>query len=85
MGRGLQSVEQKSEHMLLQLKTSEHISTRRAAILKVEMDNQTHLSKIESYLKIKYSIGEAQKQTLYNEIKKKKLHESCIGREPTRL
>ena len=33
MGRGLQSIEQKSEHMLLQLKTSEHISTRRAAIL----------------------------------------------------
>ena len=84
LGRGLQSVEHKSEQMLLQLKTSEHISTRRVTILKVEKDNQTHLSKIDSYLKIKYgmsedptpkSLGEAQKESLYNEINKKKLHE----------
>ena len=37
LGRGLQSVEHKSEQMLLQLKTSEHISTRRVTILKVEI------------------------------------------------
>ena len=87
MGRGLHNIEHKSEQMLLQLKSTlvrhQHTSTRRAAILKVEMDNQTHLSKIEDYLKIKYGIGEdltdkllgaAQKESLYSEIAKKKLH-----------
>ena len=47
------------------------------------MDNQTHLSKIDSYLKIKYSMSEdptpkslevAQNNTLYDEINKKTLH-----------
>ena len=75
--------------MLLQLKTTlfqhQHVSTRRAAILKVEMDNQTHLSKIDNYLGIKYGIdgvltsknlGEAQKESLYSEIKN--YMRSCI-------
>ena len=88
LGRGLESVEHKREQKHVQVKSTvvrhQHISTRRAAILKVEMDNQTHLSKIEDYLRIKYSIGEdlsskslaeAQKETLYSEIRKKKLDE----------
>ncbi len=69
MGKGLQNVEFRSEHMLLQLKDtlekSKHISTRRAAILKVENDNKTHLSCINEFLKIKYNINEdINKETL---------------------
>ncbi|KAF7678802.1 hypothetical protein TCON_2558 [Astathelohania contejeani] len=57
MGRGLHSVEMKSEYMLLQLldtlKKYKNISSRRAAILKVEEQNKTHLSLIYQYLKVK--------------------------------
>lgn len=74
--------------MLLQHKTTltrhQSISSRRAANVKVEKDKQTDLSWIDSYLKIKYgmsedptgkSLGEAQKESVYNEINKKKLDE----------
>ncbi|TBU11275.1 hypothetical protein CWI38_1288p0020 [Hamiltosporidium tvaerminnensis] len=87
LGRGLHSVEFKSEHMLLQLldclEKHKYTSTRRAAILKVENNNKTHLSLIKNFLKIKYGLEEevtkkkleeAQHANLYNEIKNRKLH-----------
>ncbi|KAF7683033.1 hypothetical protein TCON_1754 [Astathelohania contejeani] len=50
MGRGIHSVEMKSECMLLQLwetlEKHKNISSRRAAILKVEEQEKTHLSLI---------------------------------------
>ncbi|TBU13384.1 hypothetical protein CWI38_0449p0020 [Hamiltosporidium tvaerminnensis] len=62
LGRGLHSVEFKSEHMLLQLldclEKSKETSTRRAAILKVENNNKTHLSLIKNFLKIKTGLEE---------------------------
>ncbi|KAF7683341.1 hypothetical protein TCON_1438 [Astathelohania contejeani] len=87
MGRGLHSVEMKSEYMLLQLldtlKKYKNISSRRAAILKVEEQNKTHLSLIYQYLRSKYSLTDvsamsllnAQRKLLYDEINKKKFHE----------
>ncbi|TBU00766.1 hypothetical protein CWI36_1542p0020, partial [Hamiltosporidium magnivora] len=58
LGRGLHSVELRSEHMLLQLldclEKSKEISTRRAAILKVENNNKSHLALIKGFLKVKY-------------------------------
>ncbi|TBU13641.1 hypothetical protein CWI38_0373p0010 [Hamiltosporidium tvaerminnensis] len=73
--------------MLLQLldclEKSKEISTRRAAILKVENNNKTHLALIKGFLKVKYrlveevtkkSLEEAQLAKLYNEIEKRKLH-----------
>ncbi|TBU00825.1 hypothetical protein CWI36_1521p0010, partial [Hamiltosporidium magnivora] len=79
LGRGLHSVELRSEHMLLQLldclEKSKEISTRRAAILKVENNNKTHLALIKGFLKVKYRlVEEAQLAKLYNEIEKRKLH-----------
>ncbi|TBU10160.1 hypothetical protein CWI38_1977p0010, partial [Hamiltosporidium tvaerminnensis] len=81
------SVEFKSEHMLLQLldclEKSKETSTRRAAILKVENDNKTHLALIKDFLQVKYGMAEevtknkldeAQLANLYNEIEKRKLH-----------
>ncbi|TBU16705.1 hypothetical protein CWI38_0293p0020 [Hamiltosporidium tvaerminnensis] len=74
LGRGLHSVELRSEHMLLQLLDS--------AILKVVNNNKTHLALIKGFLKVKYrlveevtkkSLEEAQLAKLYNEIKKRKL------------
>ncbi|TBU01453.1 hypothetical protein CWI39_1384p0010, partial [Hamiltosporidium magnivora] len=86
LGRGLHSVELRSEHMLLQfldrLEKHKDTSNRRAAILKVE-NNITHLSLIKGFLKVKYrlveevtkkSLEEAQLAKLYNEIEKRKLH-----------
>ncbi|TBU12087.1 reverse transcriptase, partial [Hamiltosporidium tvaerminnensis] len=70
LGRGLHSVDKE-------------ISTRRAAILKVENNNKTHLALIKGFLKVKYrlveevtkkSLEEAQLAKLYNEIEKRKLH-----------
>ncbi|TBU09859.1 hypothetical protein CWI39_0028p0010, partial [Hamiltosporidium magnivora] len=62
LGRGSPSVEFKSEHMLLQLldslKKHKDTSTRRAAILKLENNNKTHLSQIKNFLKIKYGLEE---------------------------
>ncbi|KAK1348514.1 hypothetical protein LUQ84_002118 [Hamiltosporidium tvaerminnensis] len=65
--------------MLLQLldclEKSKEISTRRAAILKVENNNKTHLALIKSFLKVKYRlVEEAQLAKLYNEIEKRKLY-----------
>ena len=50
----------------------------------MEENNQTHLSKIENFLRAKYSLHEpittknldlAQKEALFSEIRKKNLHE----------
>ena len=88
LGRGLHCVEHRSEQMLLQLHNtldaSKEISTRRAAILKVEYDCKTHLSVIVPYLKTKYgmkdiltkkNLEEAQTAALYGDISKKIRHE----------
>ena len=98
LGRGLQSIEHRSELMLLELRNDleadKTISTRRAAILKVEDDNKTHLFLINHFLKAKYKLDElavnskilreAQHKTLNSEIKSKTLHEKlfrCLGNE----
>ncbi|TBU12628.1 RhoGAP domain-containing protein, partial [Hamiltosporidium tvaerminnensis] len=79
LGRGLHSVELRSEHMLLQLLDC----LEKTAILKVENNNKTHLALIKGFLKVKYrlveevtkkSLEEAQLAKLYNEIEKRKLH-----------
>ncbi|KAF7684530.1 hypothetical protein TCON_0282 [Astathelohania contejeani] len=87
MGNSLHSVEMKSDYMLLQLldtlKKYKNISSRRAAILKVEEQNKTHRFLIYQYLKSKYSLTDvsakslfnAQHKLLYYEINKKKFHE----------
>ncbi|KAF7682930.1 hypothetical protein TCON_1858 [Astathelohania contejeani] len=87
MGKGLHSVEMKSEYILLQLldtlKKYKNISSRRAAILKVEEQNKTHLSLIYQYLSSKYlltdvsakSLMNAQRKLFYGKINKKKFHE----------
>jgi len=88
LGRGLCNIEHKSEHMLLELnkslERSSNVSLRRAAILKVEKDNSTHLALINSYLIAKYkliesvtskSLCEAQIKTLLVDIKRKECHE----------
>ena len=92
LGRGLCSAEFRSEQMLLDLKGNlqrfENISTRRAAILKVELDSKSHMSVIEDYIKIKYnltelptqkSLGEAQKKSLFNEIGMKTNHQKLFN------
>ena len=92
LGRGLSSVEFKSEQMLLNLKlnlkVSKNISKRRAAILKVEQESVTHLSVIENFLKAKYnlnstptqkSLNEAQKTHLFNDISKKTNHQKLFN------
>ncbi|TBU17601.1 hypothetical protein CWI38_0286p0040 [Hamiltosporidium tvaerminnensis] len=65
------------------LEKSKETSTRRAAILKVENDNKTHLALIKDFLQVKYGMAEevtknkldeAQLANLYNEIEKRKLH-----------
>ncbi|TBU18230.1 reverse transcriptase, partial [Hamiltosporidium tvaerminnensis] len=62
LGRGLHSVELRSEHMLLQLldclEKSKEISTKQAAILKVENNNNPHLAQIKGFLKVKYRLVE---------------------------
>ncbi|KAF9762620.1 hypothetical protein NGRA_1887 [Nosema granulosis] len=87
LGRGLHSVELKSESMLLELyrtlNEAKHSSLRRAAILKNEMESKSHLSQIEAFLLTKYNIEgkmtlenlkEAQKIRLYSDIKGKTYH-----------
>ncbi|TBU11924.1 hypothetical protein CWI38_0978p0020, partial [Hamiltosporidium tvaerminnensis] len=96
--RGLHSVELQSEHMLLQLldclEKSKEISTRRAAILKVENNNKSHLALIKGFLKVKYrlveevtkkSLEEAQLAKLYNEIEKRKLHSKLYNARKNEL
>ncbi|TBU10885.1 reverse transcriptase, partial [Hamiltosporidium tvaerminnensis] len=98
LGRGQHSVELRSEHMLLQLldflEKSKEISTRRAAILKVENNNKTHLALIKGFLKVKYklaeevtkkSLEEAQLAKLYNEIEKRKLHSKLYNARKNEL
>ncbi|KAF7673865.1 hypothetical protein TCON_2744 [Astathelohania contejeani] len=87
MERGLQSVEMKSECMLLQiwdtLEKHKSISSRRAAILKVKEQEKTHSSLIKHCLRVKYSLEDvsvksvinAQLDSLYGTINNKKLHE----------
>ncbi|KAF7676597.1 hypothetical protein TCON_2687 [Astathelohania contejeani] len=87
MGIGLHSVEMKSECMLLQLwetlKKYKNISSRRAAILKVEKQEKIHLSLIKHYLRVRYSLEDvsiksvinAQRDSLYGKINNKKLYE----------
>ncbi|EQB61450.1 hypothetical protein NAPIS_ORF00970 [Vairimorpha apis BRL 01] len=87
MGRGLACVEHRSERMLLNMYNSiietKNSSLRRAAILKVEEDNKSHLSQIVGYLGTKYKLTgivtpkmlvEAQHGMLNNEIKKRTNH-----------
>ncbi|TBU12448.1 hypothetical protein CWI38_0753p0030, partial [Hamiltosporidium tvaerminnensis] len=91
-------VELRSEHMLLQLldclEKSKEISTRRAAILKVENNNKTHLALIKGFLKLKYRLveevtkkilEEAQLAKLYNEIEKRKLHSKLYNARKNEL
>ncbi|TBU11605.1 hypothetical protein CWI38_1120p0010, partial [Hamiltosporidium tvaerminnensis] len=98
LGRGLHSVELRSEHMLLQLldclEKSKEISTRRAAILKVENNNKTHLALIKGFLKVKYrlveevtkkSFEEAQLGKLYNEVEKRKLYSKLYNARKNQL
>ena len=88
LGRGLHNIEHRSEQMLLSLYNcladNAPISTRRAAILKVERVANTHLGTIGAYLKAKYSLKEEatakslrniQIATLYSEILMKTRHE----------
>ena len=88
LGRGLCNIEHKSEHMLLELnksfEKSRNVSLRRAAILKVEKDNSTHLALINSFLIAKYKLQEsftlkilceAQIKSLIVDIKEKQCHE----------
>ncbi|EQB59819.1 hypothetical protein NAPIS_ORF02647 [Vairimorpha apis BRL 01] len=87
MGRGLTSVELRSESMLLNMHQSlygsSNRSLRRAAILKVEEEISSHLSLIVGYLKVRYCLEgtisskmlvEAQLNKLYNEIKTRTNH-----------
>ena len=91
LGRGLGNAEFKAEQMLLELRKtleeSKNISTRRAAILKVEKDEKSHLSLIQEYLKIKYDLKEdvtqkslaaAQNARLISEIEKKSNHQKLF-------
>ena len=92
LGRGLCSAEFRSEQMLLDLKgnleRSKSVSTRRAAILKVEKESMSHMAVIEDFIKCKYnlkenitpkSLLEAQKLSLFNEIGKKTNHQKLFN------
>ncbi|KAL6120835.1 hypothetical protein NUSPORA_02360 [Nucleospora cyclopteri] len=89
MGRGLCSAEQRSEKMLLQLKTQSekdrHRSIQRATILSVKKNESSHLAFIIPYLSNKYNIGHLEilkshismtkkRKYLCNKIKEKFLH-----------
>ena len=58
MGRGLKCLSHQSELMLLQLHNTltdgASISTRRAAILKVEQESKTHMALIREFLQAQY-------------------------------
>ncbi|KAF9748554.1 hypothetical protein NGRA_3491, partial [Nosema granulosis] len=87
LGKGLVSIEHRSESMLLNMYSSlwgsRNSSLRRAAILKVEEETKSHLSQILGYLKTKYGLEgiitqkmllESQRGKLYNEIKTRTTH-----------
>ncbi|KAF7677266.1 hypothetical protein TCON_2647, partial [Astathelohania contejeani] len=65
------------------LKKYKNISSRRAAILKVEKQEKIHLSLIKHYLRVRYSLKDvsvksvinAQRDSLYGKINNKKLYE----------
>ncbi|TBU11332.1 hypothetical protein CWI38_1262p0010, partial [Hamiltosporidium tvaerminnensis] len=90
LGRGLHSVELRSEHMLLQLLDC----LEKTAIIKMENNNKTHLAIIKGFLKVKYrlveevtkkSLGEAQLAKLSNEIEKRKLHSKLYNARKNEL
>ncbi|KAM0677331.1 hypothetical protein BDAP_002013 [Binucleata daphniae] len=65
------------------LEKTKNTSLRRAAILKVDKDNKTHLSLIQNYVKIKYNLedkftqkqlSEAQQKALLVNVQNKELH-----------
>ncbi|KAF7670517.1 hypothetical protein TCON_2837, partial [Astathelohania contejeani] len=70
-----------------------NISSRQAAILKVEKRNKTYLSLIHQYLSLKYSLTDisfmsllnAQRKLLYDEINKKKFHEKLYRARSNKL
>ena len=87
LGRGLHSIEHRSECMLSQLygklQAQRLTSTRRAAILALEKAAKSHLSLIRPYLVTKYklaveptleAIKGAQRAFLYSEINSRQLH-----------
>ena len=78
LGRGLQSLENRSAMMLLQLymslQNSAETGTRRAAILKVEQDSRSHLANIVEYLKIKYTMVDAVDTKSLELVQKSKLY-----------
>lgn len=84
LGRGLHSIEMRSEQMLLQLwdALQKGTGTRRAAITRIEVQRSSHLSLIRAYLAIRYrkealnqkTLKEAQKEHWYSENKKRILH-----------
>ena len=87
LGRGLQNLSHKSEQMLLNLHNtlseSVGVSTRRAAILRVETESKSHMSLIREFLKAQYStdelitrenLMESQKASLYSKINTKVLY-----------
>ena len=88
LGRGLHSMEHRSECILAQLYLKMHMQrhscTRRAAILKESLSAKSHFSLILSYLAEKYklpetptiaAIKEAQRANLYSEIKNRFIHQ----------
>ena len=92
LGRGLHNIEHKSESILLRMLqdlTSKNLSLRRKAIMKVEMDNKSHLSQINQYLATKYKMDgskmntkvlkEKQKETLFYEINEKHHHKKLYS------
>ncbi|KAF7684049.1 hypothetical protein TCON_0761 [Astathelohania contejeani] len=97
MEKSFHSVEMKSEYMLLQLldtlKKYKNISSRQAAILKVEEQTKTYLSLIYQYLRSKYSLTDvsaksllnAQRRLLYDGINKKKFHEKLYRAHSNQL
>jgi hypothetical protein len=78
--------------MLLELRETlertKNVSTRRAAILKVEQNSSSHISATENYIKGKYNLNEkptqkslieAQKKLLFKEIGKKTNHHKLFN------
>lgn len=88
LGRGLVSIELKSERMLLELvnvmKSTQETCLRRKMIIKTENEYNTHLSNIQTFLKMKYEYKEdnlgidelkaLHQRYLYSDIKKKINH-----------
>ena len=73
LGRGLFSVGMKSELMLIQLHSTlnqyKNTCTRRAAILKVDNNNRTHLSNIKNFLQLKYNTTSKMHIKIFKDLK----------------